>query len=68
MRANEKATIECPRDLIDQSLDQTDDNNKDLGRRYEFEVKECDKYPAYFKPDNIVNDKCFYIKPSGVDG
>jgi hypothetical protein len=49
MRANEKATIECPRDLIDQGLDKTDDVfNKDLGRRYEFEVMECEKYPAFF--------------------
>jgi len=69
MRANEKATIECPRDLIDQGLDKTDDVfNKDLGRRYEFEVMECDKYPAFFQPDQLSTDKCFYIKPSGVDG
>lgn len=69
MRANEKATIECPRELIDQGLDKTDDvYNKDLGRRYEFEVLECDKYPAFFKPEQLSTDKCFYIKPSGVDG
>lgn len=69
LRPLEKAMINCPRDLIDQGLDKTDDViNKNRGRKYEFEVQECDQYPAFFKPEKITNDKCFYIKPSGVDG
>ena len=68
MRPNEKASVTCPRDLVDEGLDKTNDVAGNLGRRYEFEVMECDKYPAFFKPAKMLEDTCFYIKPSGVDG
>ena len=68
MRVGEKSSITCPSSLIDGSLDRTDDINKDLGRRYEFEVLECDKFPTFLKPENLLEDKCFYIKVAGIDG
>ena len=69
MRANEKATITCPRSLVDEGLDKSGDvYNSELGRKYEFEVLECDKYPAFFKPEKLLETKCFYIKVSGIDG
>jgi hypothetical protein len=62
MRPNEKASISCPRDLIDENIDKTDDvMDTNRGRKYEFEVLECDSYPAFFKPEIITQDACFYI-------
>lgn len=50
-------------------MDKTDDvMDTNRGRKYEFEVLECDTYPAFFKPEKITQDACFYIRPFGVDG
>ena len=69
MRTGEKATVTCPGSLVDQSADKTDDvYGSDLGRKYQLEVVECDYNPAYFKPEKLREDTCFYIKPTGKDG
>ena len=66
MKGGEKATVTCPGNLVDQSIDITGDvHTKDLGRKYELEVQECDMNPAYFKPETLKADTCFYIRPTG---
>jgi hypothetical protein len=55
--------------MIDPSLDKTDDMlNTDSGRKYELEVLECNGHPKYFMPENLLGDKCFYIRPTGHEG
>jgi len=69
MRSGEKATVTCPGELVDQSIDKTDDvYGKELGRKYELEVQECAMHPLYFVPENLRTDICFYIRPSGFNG
>jgi hypothetical protein len=67
MRSGEKATVTCPGELVDQSIDSTDDvNGKSQGRKYELEVQECATHPLYLIPEELKPDKCFYIRPSGT--
>ena len=69
MRTGEKATVTCPGSLVDQAADKTDDvYGSDKGRKYELEVQECDLNPAYFKPEKLREDTCFYIRSTGKDG
>ena len=63
MRAGESATVICPAYLVDQSIDESEDDNK--GRKYFLDVLECSSKPDFL--EHIEENRCLSIRNIDTD-